>query len=73
MPIRLKVDDLGYGVLLSGIESHADARQLHRFFTDKGLTASLNPQSDGGYQILIRGISKEAFDQIARGADIEFV
>lgn len=73
MPTQLKADDLGYGMLLSGIESHADANRLQIYFFDNGFGARIESQSDGKYQILIEGISRNSFNWLIAGADVELI
>lgn len=73
MPLRLKAADLGYGMLLSGIESHADADRLQAYFHDNGLGSRIEPQTDGKFQILIHGISRNAFNWLIVGADVELI
>ena len=73
MPLRLKSHDLGYGMLLNGIESHADAERLQGYFYDNGFGSRIESQSDGKYQILIHGISRDGFNWLISGADVELL
>ena len=73
MTLRLKAVDLGYGILLTGIESQADAERLQAYIHDNGLGSRIEPQTDGKYQILIHGISRDAFNWLIAGADVELI
>lgn len=73
MPLRLNAADLGYGMLLTGIAAQADAEQLQAYFHDNGLTSRIEPQTDGKYQMLIHGVSHNAFSWLIAGADVELI
>jgi hypothetical protein len=71
MPIRVKADDLGYGMLLSGIRSREDALQLHRFFASNSLEPVMTAAGLNDFQILLYGVSRDAFEHVIGGADVE--
>jgi hypothetical protein len=68
MATDLRAFDLGYGILLNGIESQADARDLQQFFDDNGLTSAVGSAGDEGCQLLLRGVSRETYDWLRSGA-----
>ena len=68
MATDLRAFDLGYGILLNGIESQADARDLQQFFDDNGLTSAVGSVGHEGCQLLLRGVSRETYDWLRSGA-----
>ena len=68
MASDLRAFDLGYGILLNGIESQADALHLQQFFDDNGLDSAFGSAGDEGCQLLLRGVSRETYDWLRSGA-----
>lgn len=72
MASDLRAYDLGYGILLNGIESQADALHLQQYFDDNGLASAVGPDGEEGCQILLRGVSRETYDWLREGAFSSF-
>jgi hypothetical protein len=68
MATDLRAFDLGYGILLNGIESQADALDLRQFFDDNGLASAIGSAGEEGCQLLLRGVSRETYDWLRSGA-----
>lgn len=68
MATDLRAFDLGYGILLNGIESQADALHLQQFFDDNGLASAIDSAGEEGCQLLLRGVSRETYDWLRSGA-----
>jgi hypothetical protein len=73
MLIRLQADDLGYGILLSGIGTHDEALHLQEFFASKSLKSVVNSAGKFGFSVLVRGLSREAFEHVIGSADVELI
>lgn len=67
MASDLRAFDLGFGILLNGIESQADALHLQQFFDDNGLASAVGSTGEEGCRLLLRGVSRETYDWLRSG------
>lgn len=72
MATDLRAYDLGFGVLLNGIRSQADALHLQQYFDENGLASAIGSAGEEGCQILLRGVSRETYDWLRTGDSLSF-
>lgn len=71
MAVRIKADDLGYAILLKEIKSRDDALYVRDHLIAKGLNPVISAACEGGYHILLHGVSGETFANLIATADVE--
>jgi hypothetical protein len=73
MAIRFKADDLGYGMLLSGIETQSAAHRLRRLFASHGIDFTLSLRTEGDFQFVLYGVSQVTLESLIAGADVKLL
>lgn len=75
MPIRCHAEQTSRGVMLSRMETQADADSLRVFFLEQAIAAvAISPRAGEGHdQVLLPGLTLEVFHRLIERANIELV
>jgi len=74
MLIRCRVERDGQGVVLSKIESIAEAISLRAILVEKGLSAIVaKPGGPGDFRLSLADVSVEAVEELAAGLNLKLI